>query len=63
MDMSQKVWPFGNVKGLLVIKYLDCWQNTGDGLTREPQLKGTFSSLAFVLRKKIINNAQVEGLN
>ena len=33
MELPQKVWHFGNVKGLLVIKYLDCWQNTGGGLT------------------------------
>ena len=38
MELPQKFWPFGNVKGPLVIKYyLDCWQNTGDGLTQEPQ--------------------------
>ena len=33
----QKIWPFGNVKGPLVTKYLDRWQNTDGGLTQEPQ--------------------------
>ena len=39
MELSQKVQPFGNVKGPLLIKYLHCWQNTGGGLTQNPQLK------------------------
>ena len=65
MELPQKIWPFGNVKGLLMIKYSDYWQNTVGGLIQEPQLEGPFLSyLAFVLVKmEGINNAHLEGSN
>ena len=62
MEQPQNNWPFGNVKGPLVIKYLDCWQNTGGGLSQEPQLKCSFFLFSLFIGKNI-NNAHLEDLN
>ena len=65
MELPQKVWPYGNVMGSLVIKYLEFLEEQRWWINSGAPIKCLFSSLAFVLGKieGIADNTYLEGSN